>query len=261
MLSSLQNPFVKQIRKLHRAKERREQNLCLLEGTHLIQSACEVDYPLISVCCTPQWQEQHPELWQAASEKAQRSQVVTPEVLSKIATTVNPDGIVATAPRKPEAVLAASPSLGLMGERLQDPGNLGTMMRTAVAAEADGLWLSDDSVDINSPKVIRASAGEWFRLSVTVSSNLAVLAKQYQAQGVQIVATLPQAEKLYWEVDLTLPTLLLLGNEGSGLSEVLATAADEQVKIPLSGGVESLNVAIAAALLLYEAQRQRAAKW
>lgn len=257
MLTSLQNPLVKQIRKLHRAKERREQNLCLLEGTHLLLAAYESNYPLVMVCCTPRWQEQHPRLWQEVARVAQRTEVVTPVILRKIATTVTPDGVVATAPRRTEAVLKTPPSLGLMLERLQDPGNLGTIIRTAVAAGADSLWMSGDSVDIDSPKVMRASAGEWFRLPIAASPNLVDVVAQYQSQGIQAIATLPQADKNYWEVDLTKPSLLVLGNEGAGLSERLASMADEQVKIPLSAEVESLNVAIAAALLLYEAQRQR----
>ena len=141
-----------------------------------------------------------------------------------------------------------------MIERLQDPGNLGTIIRTSVAAGVDGLWLSPDSVDLDHPKVMRASAGEWFRLPTAVA-HLPPLIEHYQQ--VQIVATLPQAEITYWELDWTQPTLILLGNEGAGLSEELVALADRQVKIPLGAGVESLNVAIAAALMLFEAQRQR----
>ncbi len=99
MLTSLQNPFVKQIRKLQSAKERKEQNLFLLEGTHLIESACEVDYPLVSVCCTEQWLANHQVLWESLSLKAQRTDIVSAEVLRAIATTVNPDGVIATATR------------------------------------------------------------------------------------------------------------------------------------------------------------------
>ena len=241
------------MRKLRQAKERRAADLCLLEGTHLLSAACAASYPLATVCCTPQWQQTHPDLWQRASEQATQTEVVTPEIIGAIATTINPDGVVATAPR-----LRRSPpgqiNLGLILERLQDPGNLGTIIRTSVAAGADGLWLSPDSVDLDHPKVMRASAGEWFRLPTAVA-HLPSVIERYQQ--VQIVATLPQAEITYWELDWTQPTLILLGNEGAGLSEELVALADRQVKIPLSAEVESLNVAIAAALMLFEAQRQR----
>ena len=258
MITSLQNPLVKQMRQLHQAKGRREQHLFLLEGTHLLESACQVNYPLVTACCTPQWQERHPQLWEEACRRAKRSEIVNPEILQAIATTVHPDGVVATALRKSATTSPLTGlQLGLVLDRLQDPGNLGTIIRTAMAAKADALWLSEDSVDLDNPKVLRSSAGAWFRLPAIVSPNLQKVVEDYQSQGVQIAATLPQASKTYWEIDLTVPTLILLGNEGAGLSQELVSLSDRQVKIPLSAGVESLNVAIAAALLLYEAQRQR----
>ncbi|MGK7903905.1 MAG: TrmH family RNA methyltransferase [Hormoscilla sp.] len=255
MLTSLKNPLVKQIRKLHQAKGRREQQLFLLEGTHLLEVACTVDYPLVTVLCTPAWLAGHGPLWENACRRCQRMELVSPEVMQAIATTVHPDGVVATA--QPRSQWPALPRrLGLALETVQDPGNLGTMMRTAVAAGAEGLWLSADSVDIYHPKLLRASAGEWFRLPVAVSPDLKDLVHSCQQQGIQVVATSPLADNIYWEIDLSCPTLILLGNEGAGLSPGLAAKADRQVKIPLANGVESLNVAIAAALVLYEAQRQ-----
>ena len=254
MISSIQNPLVKQMRKLHRARERREQCLFLLEGTHLIESALKYNCSLLTVCCTAVWQERYPQLWQELNIRAARVETVTAEVLKAIATTVNPDGIVATA--SPQSKTISQIKLGLVLERLQDPGNLGTIIRTAVATQTDGLWISEDSVDMDNPKVLRASAGAWFELPMVVTANLQDVVQSYQQEGVQIVATLPQADKTYWEIDFTRPTLILLGNEGAGLTKQLTTLAQERVTIPLAGGVESLNVAIATALLLYEAQRQ-----
>jgi TrmH family RNA methyltransferase len=117
--------------------------------------------------------------------------------------------------------------------------------------------LSGDSVDLDHPKVLRASAGQWFRLDMAVSEDLRATVQQSQQAGMQIIATLPSASLTYWEIDWRKPSLILLGNEGAGLSPELAAMADTQVKIPLTPGVESLNVAIAAALMLYEAQRQK----
>jgi len=265
MLTSTQNPLVKEIKKLHQAKGRREQQLFLLEGTHLVEAACAVDYPLATVCCTPQWQERHQQLWQEAVARCQRAEIVSEEVLKAIATTVQPDGVVATATRRLSAEqenTSQEPlltSVGLALETVQDPGNLGTMIRTAAAAGAQRLWLSGDSVDLDNPKVLRSSAGQWFRLPVSVNTNLKALVSQCQAQQIQVVATVPDAKLSYWDVDLRRPTLLLLGNEAAGLSADLVAAADWQVQIPLMPGVESLNVAIAAALMLYEAQRQQLA--
>jgi RNA methyltransferase, TrmH family len=259
MLTSLQNPLIKQLRKLHRAKERREQQLFLLEGTHLIEEACLAQVPFVTLCYTESWQSQHSDLWQRACEMTPRSLLVSPEVLKAIATTVEPDGIVATVERvHTDSIQFAQ--LGLMLQTIQDPGNLGTMIRTAAAAGAEGLWLSDDSVDLDNPKVLRSSAGQWFRLPMAVSSDLRAEILKCKAAGMQVVATVPTAMQTYWNVDFRQPSLILLGNEGAGLSEDLIELADCRVTIPLSPGVESLNVAIAAALILYEAKRQRSAE-
>lgn len=255
MLTSLQNPLVKQLRKLHSSKERREQQVFLLEGTHLLEEACTVDYPLETVCCTPEWHSLHEQLWQQACQRAERAEVVSPEVLKAIATTVQPDGVVATAKRGYSQSKVPFTGLALALETVQDPGNLGTIIRTAAAAGASGLWLSADSVELDNPKVLRASAGQWFRLPMAVSPDLKTTVRECQQAGMQVVATLPSVSLTYWEVSWQRPTLILLGNEGAGLSAELAALADLQVKIPLSPGVESLNVAIAAALMLYEAQR------
>lgn len=260
MLTSLQNPLVKQIRKLHQPKGRRDQGLFLLEGTHLLEEALSVGYPLVTICYTSTWCDRHESLWQQLQHRGERVELVSPEVLKAIATTVNPDGIIATARRPsfaPPLDLTPSIRLGLALETLQDPGNLGTILRTAAATGVERLWLSEDSVDLDHPKVLRSSAGQWFRLPLAVTPDLKQVVRECQAQGMQVVATMPLAERTYWELDWQQPTLILLGNEGAGLSEDLASLADAQVRIPLSGGVESLNVAIATALLLYEAQRQK----
>lgn len=257
IITSLKNPLVKQLRKLHRSKNRHQQNLFLLEGNNTITTATTLNYPLAIVCCTPQWKKCHQQLWQTITRQAQRVELVSPEVLSAIATTVNPDGVVAVAPRqlsqKSDVIIK---HLGLLAERLQDPGNLGTIIRTAVATGVEGLWLSRDSVDVDHPKVLRASAGEWFRLPITVTNNLAQTIQEQQKHNIQVIATVPQAGKTYWEIDFSRPSLILLGNEGAGLSAELIALADELVTIPLDSAVESLNVAIATALILYEAKRQ-----
>jgi RNA methyltransferase, TrmH family len=257
MLTSTQNPLVKQIRKLQGARERREQQLFLLEGTHLLQEACAVKYPLMTLCYTPKWQANHPDLWEMAIEIGDRVELVSDEVMKAIATTIHPDGVMAIAPRLAQSSPSIPANLTIVLSTIQDPGNLGTIIRTAAAAGADGLWVSQDSVDLDNPKVLRASAGQWFRLTMGVSDNLPQLIANYQQQGVKVISTTSFTETSYWDVDLRSPTLILLGNEGAGLSPELAALADIQVKIPMQPDVESLNVATAAALMLYEVRRQR----
>lgn len=260
MLTSLQNPLVKQLRKLNRAKERHVQNLLLLEGSHLIEEALAANWTLETLCYTLDWQTRYPMLWQQASQQAQRVEPVSEAVLQAMATTVNPDGVVATARRNQTTARLERPlQLGIALETLQDPGNLGTVIRTAAAAGADQLWISEDSVDLDHPKVLRASAGQWFRLPMQMSTRLNDDLKSFQRQGIQIIATLPTATQTYWQVDFTQPSVILLGNEGAGLSPEAVALADTAVQIPLAPGVESLNVGIAAALLLYEARRQHQA--
>jgi TrmH family RNA methyltransferase len=256
MLTSLQNPLVKQIRRLHHAKYRRQQASFLLEGTHLLQEAIATTWPLEVVCATPIWQVKQPQLWAQIQPIVPRIELVSPEVLAVMATTVQPDGVVAIATSRPQS-LPRFTQLGLVLDQIQDPGNLGTMIRTAAAAGAEGILLSENSVDLENPKVLRASAGTWFRLPLATASLLLPQLQHYQREGLQVVATTPTAPLEYWQVDLRRPTLVLVGNEAAGLSKPLLQLADQQVRIPLAAGVESLNAAIAAALLLYEAQRQR----
>ncbi|MEM9164756.1 MAG: RNA methyltransferase, partial [Cyanobacteria bacterium P01_F01_bin.4] len=113
------------------------------------------------------------------------------------------------------------------------------------------------SADIDHPKTLRASAGQWFRMPIAVLEVLPPAVAHWQQNSIQIVATTPTADLDYWDLDLRVPTVFLLGNEGAGLSAELLAMATHRVKISLAAGVESLNVAIAAALLLYEARRQR----
>lgn len=261
MLTSLQNSTVKQLRKLQQPKERKKQSVLLLEGTHLVEAACEVSYPLQVLCYTEDWQQRYPQLYQDAIACAEQIELVSPDVLKSIASTVTPDGVIATAPRRNvwEAISSAPSedvSLGIMLETLQDPGNLGTIIRTAAAVGSDGLWLSPDSVDLGHPKVLRASAGQWFRQPMA-TIDIAEKAQALKEKGVQIVATAATAELDYWQLDLTQPTVFVMGNEGAGLSDELMACASVTVKIPVMPAVESLNVAISTALLLYEAKRQR----
>ena len=119
------------------------------------------------------------------------------------------------------------------------------------------MWLSKNSVDLDNPKVLRASAGQWFRLPMFLSKNLPATVMEAKQGGMQIIATLPAANLTYWQVDWQKPSLILLGYEGAGISAEIAQMADLYVTIPLQPGVESLNVAITAALILYEVQRQK----
>ena len=257
MLTSVKNSLVKQGRQLHQVKGRRSLQQFLIEGTHLVQEALAVDYPLAVVCATPDWQDRYPDLWQRAIAVVPRCETVAPEVLTALATTVHPDGVVAIAPRPDTPIPPTHPSLGIAVEALQDPGNLGTLIRTAAAVGSDGIWVSDNSVDGENPKVLRASAGQWFRVPLIPCHDFPAQIHQWRQGGCQVLATAAHSATPYWAVDLRQPTVLVLGNEGAGLSPEIAAAATATIAIPMAPTVESLNVGITAAVILFEAQRQR----
>jgi TrmH family RNA methyltransferase len=260
LLTSTKNPLVKQLRSLgESAKDRKEQGLFLVEGTHALTEAVATAYPLSIVCCTEKWIAANLDLYDrmvASVTEIERLEIVSEEVLQAIASTKNPDGAIAAA-LLPSREVANIHTLGLALETIQDPGNIGAIVRSAVAVEIDGMLVSSDSVDLTNPKIIRATAGQWFRCAMQTSSNLADDVRKLQSQGVKAIATVANAKKTYWDYDFRQPTLILLGNEGNGLSKELIELADEVVSIPQSDRVESLNVSICAALLLYEAKRQR----
>lgn len=257
MLTSTQNPLVKQIRKLQSSSERHKQNLCLLEGTNLLQTAYQVQYPLVTVMATSQWQQKNYSLWEKLPTQAERVEIVSEEIIKAIATTVNPDGIIATAKRPQPLSTPKNIKMGLVLQTIQDPGNLGTIIRTSVAMDVCDLWLSVDSVDLDNPKVLRASAGEWFKIRAYNEQNLCQLVTNYRQQNYQIISTSLTGKMTHWDLDFSQPSLILLGNEAHGLSQDLANLATHQVKIPLANQVESLNVAIANAFILAEYQRQK----
>ncbi|MCG9892079.1 MAG: RNA methyltransferase [Thermosynechococcaceae cyanobacterium MS004] len=261
MLTSLQNPLVKQIKKLHDSKHRRQTQCFLLEGTHLLQEAASAQWPLETLCYTEAWQAKEPSLLERLKLLAPRAELVSDGVLAAMTTTVSPDGVMAIARSIPQssAPIEGLPieGLGLVLDGLQDPGNVGTILRTAAAAGVERVLLSGESVDLENPKVLRASSGAWFRVSAVRCENLLETVQGYRNQGFQVVATTPKADLDYWSVDYTQPTILLVGNEGAGLSEALLAAASIEVRIPLSASIESLNAAIATALVLFEVKRQR----
>jgi RNA methyltransferase, TrmH family len=259
-IASTRNPLVKKLRQLGTsAKERKAQQLFLIEGTHALTEAIATSYPLSVFCCTEAWAALYPKLYDrlVTDYPDTRLELVSVEAIAAIATTVNPDGAIGVAPMQFNAKSPEIQTLGLILERIQDPGNLGAMIRTAVAVGIDGMLVSHDSVDLTHPKIIRATAGQWFRCPMQSVSDLPSELRKLQERGIKAIATLPDATMDYWEYDFTQPTAILLGNEGNGLSQAAIGLADEAVKIPLNNDVESLNVAICGSLLLYEAYRQR----
>ena len=268
LLTSRRNPLVKRVRALHTPRGRCEQGLLLLEGTHLLQEALRLGLTPDLLLATPAWCERHAALLHRIPAGV-RLQPVQDDLLAAMATTLHPDGVLATLPLAalPPADPAVVPTFVLALDRLQDPGNLGTLMRTALAAGVEQLWLCEGA-DPLQPKVLRSSSGAALALPLLrlEADAFAARLRQARAAGLQLVASVvPAADTSsaaapppppYWQLDWRRPTLLLLGNEGAGLAEDLQQLADRRVTIPHSPAVESLNVAVAAAPLLLERWRQ-----
>ena len=257
LISSRRNPVVRQLRELHEPRGRREQGRLLLEGRHLLEEALRLGLEPDLVLATPTWIAAHPRLWQALPASTRRL-TLAEEALQHAATTRQPDGVLATlAPPEPQA--GAQARFVVVLDRLQDPGNLGTLLRTALAAGVEQVWLADGA-DPHAPKVLRASSGAALALPLRrlAGSELPGCLETAAAAGLQVVATVVGEGRPYWELDWRQPTLLLLGNEGAGLAPQLCALAAERVTIPHSPAVESLNVAVAAAPLLLERWRQNA---
>ena len=254
-ISSRRNPLVGRLRDLHDPRGRRQQQRLLLEGTHLLQEAQRLGLMLELVLATPEWLARHGELAGTLSSGT-RLQPATAEVLAAVATTRSPDGVVACA-ELPSGLRSRTPSFVLALDRLQDPGNLGTLLRTALAAGVEQVWLADGA-DPFAPKVLRASSGAALALAVERLDHEGLRQRLEQAggAGLQRVATRVGSGQPYWDLDWTQPTVLLLGNEGAGLAADFEVLADRSVTIPHSAAVESLNVAVAAAPLLLERWRQ-----
>jgi len=261
-ITSRRNPLVRQLRGLHQGRGRREQGLLLLEGTHLLQEVLRLGLVPELLLATPAWWAGHGGLL-AALPPATRLQIATAEVLAAAATTEHPDGVLLTLPLSalPVAAPGAHPQFVLALERIQDPGNLGTLLRTALAAGVEQVWLLEGA-DPLQPKVLRAAAGAALALPLLrlTPPELEQLLRQAADLGLQRVATVPpsplQAPLPYWQLDWCRPTVLLLGNEGAGLAPGLLALADQRVTVPHSPALESLNVAVAAAPLLLERWRQ-----
>jgi TrmH family RNA methyltransferase len=232
----------------------------LLDGWHLLHeaAAARVAVEKIAICGPPTAKEK------VVVDHLRRSGArvvdVSGGVLNALSPVNAPTGVVASARIpvvSPASVMSPPPALVLAAASLQDPGNAGAIIRSAAAAGATGVVLDEQSADPWGWKALRASMGSAFHLPVMRSRSLAKLIADWRSAGVQIVATVPRGGTAMYDVDFTRPAALLMGGEGAGLPEDLLATADVRVSIPMKGAIESLNAAVAAAVVLYEAHRQR----
>lgn len=265
-ITSPTNRYVKLARSLQDRSWREKKGLYLIEGIHLLEEALQAGVPLEVVLYSPQVfaTPRGEQLVAGLQGAGYRCLAVAEDLMTAISTTVTPPGIVAVAPiweQHLAALLAAAPPspppLLMIAAAIQDPGNLGTIWRTALGAGATGLILTRGCVDPYNPKVVRSAMGATFRLPVTGGVEPALLARELREAGLKLVVADVGAPLTFWQADLRPPLALVVGSENHGPGPELLAAATDRVGIPLVGPVDSLNAAVAAALLLYEALRQR----
>jgi TrmH family RNA methyltransferase len=277
-ISSLQNPRVKQLVKLRDRRPRDEAGVFLVEGYREIRRALERHVTLRELYICPDWYlgENEPALIAQAQAAGAQVFELSKDAFAKVAYRERPDGLLAVAPQwrttladleRDVPCLAASDGMStnapvgrspflLVVEAIEKPGNLGTILRSADAAGCDAVIVCDPVTDIFNPNVVRASTGVLFSVPLVVAESSEVFA-WLQRKKIRTVATTPGAERIYSDVDLRGPLAVIMGSEQYGLSEFWLKHSDQPVRIPMAGQADSLNVAMATIITLFEALRQR----
>lgn len=257
-ITGLQNPVVKAAAELKQKKYRQQQGLFLAEGLRTVEEA--VRYGAVqSIFYTAIEDERTRTVLEEAAAKQVKLICVSEAVLKKIADTETPQGVIAVCEMGKSSVenLLATGQMLLVLDRVGDPGNIGTMLRTADAAGLGGLVLLKGSADIYAPKTVRASMGSLFHLPVVSGVSEEEFVSSARKAGYELLVTcLDGADNLY-KADLRGRLAFVMGNEANGVTDSLLEAADKRVFIPMQGRAESLNVAMAAGVVMFEALRQR----
>ena len=257
IITSTQNPKIKQAVKLQGAKERKESGLILVEGKKEISLALKAEIEIETLFYCAHLAGEENELLLLLDRKKVIN--VSPEVFKKIAYREHPDGFLAVAQAKEirlEQVKLSKKPLVIILEAVEKPGNLGAILRSADAAKADAVIICDPKTDVFNPNVVRASLGTVFTNQVAVS-GFKELQNWLKANSIKTFAATPHTKTSYTKADYTGPSAILVGTEHEGLSETWIEAADEKIKIPMKGQIDSLNASVSLAIVLFEAVRQR----
>lgn len=264
-ITSAANARIRHLKVLQtKARARREEQVFIIEGSRIFRDAPEEVLREIYLTRAFLDRAGEAELRRAEAFAAAGQAFLLPDTLmEKVSETETPQGIlcVAAMPEQAENISMADTEgrapLLLLLEDLQDPGNLGTIFRTAEAAGATCICMSSGCADVFSPKTVRATMSSIFRVPFRITADLPALTASLGEQGILTCAAHLEGSCVYDRPCYTGGTAFLIGNEGRGLSDAAAAAAAERVRIPMQGSIESLNAAMAAGILLYEAARQR----
>ena len=256
MITAASNKKVKNLVSLiQKAKARREQDVFITEGIKMFLEAAPEN--IMEVYVSESFFEKG-----TAKEKLVQCnyEILTDELFRKVSDTQTPQGVLCVMKQYHyglEDLLRKENPLLLILEDIQDPGNLGTMVRTAEGAGVDGIIMTKGTVDIYNPKTIRSTMGSVYRMPFFYTEDLLDVMKELQKRKVKLYAAHLKGNQFYHQLDFKQASAFLIGNEGNGLKEETAAAADVYMKIPMEGKVESLNAAVASVILMYEAARQR----
>jgi len=267
VLENPRSPRVRAVAKLTKRSARTETGLYLLEGPQAVREALTYrPDAIVELFSTHNGWERHPDIRAKAADADIDVEYVTEYVLNAMADTVTPQGLVAVVRQTPvsaEEIFAAGPRLVAICQEVRDPGNLGTIIRAADAAGADAVVLTGRTVDPYNPKVVRATTGSMFHLPVSVGRELDEVIGLAHGAGLRVLAADVKGDDLLAARAggvLERPTAWLFGNEARGLEDDALELADHVLKLPIFGKAESLNLATAASVCLYEsAFAQRAA--
>lgn len=257
MITSVTNPQVKNLIRLReKSKERKKQGVFVAEGLRMCMEAPKE--LLVKLFLSESFYARGAVCRDVVRDR--EYEVLADDVFRRVSDTQTPQGVLAVIKQpawRQEEILRAENGLWLVLEDIRDPGNLGTIFRTAEAAGAGAIIMSGGTVDVYNPKVVRSTMGSLFRMPFFYSQDIVGTVLALKDSGARVFAAHLEGRSFYDEESYLDRTAFLIGNEGDGLSPELLSQAHERIKIPMCGAVESLNASVASALLLYEANRQR----
>lgn len=253
MITSSQNPKIKLVRALlGRSKERRDAGAFVAEGVRLVEEAVRANWPIRSVLYDETLSERGKSLISALTSQNVDVEEISPSVMQSISETETPQGILAIL----DFHLLSIPrplNFILIPDQIRDPGNLGTLLRSAVATGVQAVIIPPETTDVFAPKVLRSGMGAHFQLPIYFLTWEEI---QRQLNGLQIYIADMDGQPC-WNTDLRLPIALVVGSEADGASESAREAATDSLSIPMAGDVESLNAGVAGSVLMFEVMRQR----
>ncbi|MBW9151127.1 RNA methyltransferase [Clostridium estertheticum] len=255
-IQSKDNLLIKDIRKLKEKRYRVSSNMFLVEGFRFVEEALDSGFEVVHIFISARGEVKFEN-----SSMKNKLQVntkvygVSDSLFKNICDTDNPQGIIASVRNKPVEIKYDN-GFYMLADRIQDPGNMGTIIRTAHAAGALGVILTKGTVDIYNEKTLRATMGSIFKIPIIYDNDLSLVQK-LKKSGFKLVTSSLDTDKNFYDIDLKGKIIISVGNEGNGISDEVYEICDLKIKIPMPGGAESLNAAVASSIMMYEVVRQK----